>query len=297
MSTRIEYVSNKTDTPKISLGVAPYDTTIAPLVSSLSGVDIQGNLKTKNISATFINARDLLFSTLENPALTGVKEALESLLYVQPEILSFTINGQSQQVYEIGQSVNNLLVQWTTNKANSESITSLTLTYPNLSAQTLSKTATQTTDLSTYSVIDLSTGVTQVTRTWSFQFVDWKGTTTNKNAAAIWRPRMYLGKTPNLNLTDANIKTLVTQGSAVSDLVNSRTGLGTRQFTFAGDYYFFAYPQRFDAAPLIRINNNNSTNFVQTTYSGFINNAGGVDDYYVYYSTNRLFGTFQLQIV
>jgi hypothetical protein len=102
---------------------------------------------------------------------------------------------------------------------------------------------------------------------------------------------MYIGKSLRNNLENFEIRDL-----DVSGLVNSRTGLGTRQFTFANEYYVFAYPSRFGDTPLIKLNNINSTNFIQTSMSSFINNAGGTDDYYVYYSTNRLVGTFQIQI-
>lgn len=288
MSTRIEYVSNRTDTPEIALGVSPYDTTITPLASSLSGVEIIGNLKVKNLSANLIFSDEINFGSLERPSLTGVKEALDNFLYTDPAFEFVRINGSSSIVLEVGQSLNTPTITWKSNKQESSAITSFTLTRPNGATQTLGFTVTSYNDPSNYTVTN-----TTATSSWIVNLVDWKGGTASGSASVTWRYRVYFGVTSLDTLTDTQVKAL----TSTSQLATSRLGLGVKTLVPPNEYFYFAYPTSFGATSQVRVNGLNNNALTLQTINNFNNGVGGTDNYYVYRSNNKLTGTFQIEII
>jgi hypothetical protein len=155
MSTRFEYVSNRSDTPEIALGVAPYATTLTSLPSSLSGVDILGNLRVKDLSANLIFSDEINFGSLERPSLTGVKEALDNFLYTAPSFSFVRINGNSSVTLEVGQTLTTPVITWSSNKEEDRAITSFTLTRPNGATQTGDFSFKSFNDPSNYTITQL----------------------------------------------------------------------------------------------------------------------------------------------
>lgn len=289
MSTRFEYVSNRSDTPEISLGVAPYTTTITPLASSLSGVDILGNLRVKNLSATeLLYSKEINFGSLERPSLTGVKEALDSFLYVAPAFSFVRVNGSSSLTLEVGQTLSTPAITWDSNKVEDRAITSFTLTRPNGATQTGGFNFQSYNDPSNYTATN-----TEAVSTWNVSLIDWKGGTASSSASVAWRYRVYFGVTSLDTLTDAQVRTQAT----TSQLATSRTGLGTKTLVPSNQYFYFAYPQSFGTTAQIKVNNNNFTSLVQQTISNFNNGVGGTGNYYVYRSTNLLTASYQIEII
>lgn len=293
MSTRFEYVSNRSATPEISLGVAPYDTTITPLVSSLSGVEIIGNLKVKNLSANLIFSDEINFGSSERPSLTGVKEALDSFLYTSPAISFVRINGNSSVILEVGESLNAPVVTWNSNKEEEEAISSFTLTRPNGAIVTGDFSFKTYNDPSNYTVAQLPGSITQSSSSWNVSLVDWKGSTASSSASVTWRYRVYFGVTSLDTLTDTQVRTQAT----TSQLATSRTGLGVKTVTPSNQYFYFAYPLRFGTTSQIRVNGLNFNELTLQTINNFNNGVGGTDNYYVYRSTNKLTASYQIEII
>lgn len=293
MSTRFEYVSNRSDTPEISLGVAPYDTTITSLASSLSGVEIIGNLKVKNLSANLIFSDEINFGSLERPSLTGVKEALDDFLYTDPAFEFVRINGSSSIVLEVGQSLNTPTITWKSNKQESSAITSFTLTRPNGATQTLGFTVTSYNDPSNYNVTN-----TTATSSWNVSLVDWKGSTASGSASVTWRYRVYFGTTSQDNPNTSEVITRAqTANGGTSQLATSRTGLGVKTLVPSNQYFYFAYPTSFGATSQIKVNGLNFNELTLQTINNFNNGVGGTDNYYVYRSTNKLTASYQIEII
>ena len=295
MSTRIEYVSNRTDTPEIALGVSPYDTTITSLPSSLSGVEIVGNLKVKNLSANLIFSDEINFGSLERPSLTGVKEALDNFLYTDPAFQFVTLSSTSPSVnsssviLEVGVTLTTPTITWKSNKEEDSAITSFTLTRPNGATVTGGSSFKSYVETVNYTVTN-----TTATSSWIVSLVDWKGNTAPPGTASVsWRYRVYFGKTTLLTLTDAQVRAGVT----TSQLATTRTGLGIKTITLANEYFYFAYPQSFGITNAIRVNGLNNTSFTQTAIPTFNNGVGGTDSYFVYRNNNLFTGTLNIEII
>lgn len=295
MSTRFEYVSNRSDTPEIALGVAPYATTLTSLPSSLSGVDILGNLRVEDLSANLIFSDEINFGSLERPSLTGVKEALDSFLYTAPSFSFVRINGSSSITLEVGQTLTTPVITWSSNKEEDRAITSFTLTRPNGATQTGDFSFKSFNDPSNYTITQLpGSSTTQATSSWNVGLVDWKGGTASGSASVTWRYRVYFGVTSLDTLTDTQVRTQAT----TSQLATSRTGLGVKTLVPSDQYFYFAYPQRFNTTSQIRVNGLIFNALTLQTISNFNNGVGGTDNYYVYRSTNKLTApSYEIEII
>lgn len=304
MSTRIEYVSNRTDTPEIALGVSPYDTTITPLASSLSGVEIIGNLKVKNLSANLIFSDEINFGSLERPSLTGVKEALDNFLYTPPAFEFVRISSTSPSVnsssviLEVGVTLTAPTITWSSNKEEDSAITSFTLTRPN------GETVTGGSDFKSYpETVNYTVTNTTATSSWIVNLVDWKGASAPPSSASVsWRYRVYFGTTSQDNPNNSEVITRAQiANGGTSQLATSRTGLGVKTLVPTNQYFYFAYPTSFGATSQVRVNGLSFNELTLQTINNFNNGVGGTDNYYVYRSTNRLTASvavpYQIEII
>jgi|688.fasta_scaffold256064_2 hypothetical protein len=303
MSTRIEYVSNRTDTPEIALGVSPYDTTITSLPSSLSGVEIVGNLKVKNLSANLIFSDEINFGSLERPSLTGVKEALDNFLYTDPAFQFVTLSSTSPSVnsssviLEVGVTLTTPTITWKSNKEEDSAITSFTLTRPNGATVTGGSSFKSYVETVNYTVTN-----TTATSSWIVSLVDWKGGTASNSASVIWRYRVYFGTTSqdNPNNSEVITKAQIANGGT-SQLATSRTGLGVKTLVPTNQYFYFAYPTSFGATSQVRVNGLSFNELTLQTINNFTNDVGGTNNYYVYRSTNKLTASvavpYQIEII
>jgi len=241
-------------------------------------------------------SKELDFGSLERPSLTGVKAALNSFLYVNPGLSYVRINGASSQTLEVGQSLTAPVITWTSTKVEPQAVTQYRLTQPTTVQTTGNYTFSTFNDANVYSIAQLPGSDTQATSAWQVRVTDWANNEFTGTATAFWRYRAYFGVTDAATPTNAQILAGVTS-DANRPLATSRTGLGAKTVSPAGQYFYVAYPTRFGTTSTMRVNGLNFNDFTQQTIATFTNTQGGTDQYYVYRSNNLLTATYTLEII
>ena len=263
----------------------------------LSGFNVTGNVTVNgNISATkIIYSNELDFGSLERPSLRGIKQALNSFLYVNPALSYLRINGSSSQTLEVGQALSTPIITWTSNKVEPQAVSNYLLTLPNASSTLGTNTFTFSSfnDPNTYNITTIGGTATQQTSSWSVRVTDWAGAQATGIASANWIYRVYYGKVSQANPNSAQILA----GTEDSVLATSRLGLGAKTVTPSNQYFFVAYPQRFGTTSQLRVNGLNNTDLTQISIVSFTNAYGGTADYYVYRSNNLLTSTYTIEII
>jgi hypothetical protein len=275
----------------------------------LSGGQITGNLSVSsgfnvigdatingNVSATkTIYSNELDFGSLERPSLTGIKQALNSFLYVSPSLSYLRINGSSSQTLEVGQSLTSPVLTWTSNKIEPQAVSNYLLTLPNANFTFGTNTFTFSSfnDPNTYNITTIGGTATQQTSSWSVRVTDWAGAQSTSNVSANWRYRVYYGKTNQANPNSAQILA----STEDSTLATSRLGLGEKTVTPSNQYFFVAYPVRFGTTSQLKVNGLNNTDLTQISIVSFTNAYGGTADYYVYRSNSLLTSTYTIEII
>lgn len=248
---------------------------------------VTGNVSTQGL----IYSKELDFSSLERPSLTGIKEALDTFLYTPVAVSYVRLNGSSSQVFEVGQTFSPPTVTWISNKPEPQAITQFRLTLPNGAVSTGNRTYTSFNDPNTYVINLLPGSTTNAVSSWSVQATDWKGTVANGTATANWLYRMYFGSTASTVPSTAEIFA----GAEHNTLATTRTDLGTRTVSPNAKYFFVAYPKRFGATTMMVVNNLNFNDFTQTEIE-FQNSYGAVTEYYVYRSNNLLYTNYNIAV-
>lgn len=249
-----------------------------------------------DISATqVIFANELDFGSPERPSFTGIKQALNSFLYVSPALSYMRVNGSSSVILEVGQALVAPPITWTSNKVEAPAISGYRLTLPNGSVQagSLTYTFSSYSDPNTYDINTIPGTTTQATSSWTVTVTDWNNVSNTATATAYWRYRVYFGATNQTSPTD----TIVRTSADDSVLSQSRTGLGAKTITASNEYLYVAYPQRFGTTSALRVNGFNFTDFTQVDIATFTNSQGGTDSYYVYRSNNLLTGSYTVEII
>ena len=165
-------------------------------------------------------------------SVTNVDDALNKLIskvyYVAPQINSFTMT-PSTAVYEVGQTVNSLVFNWTTNK----DIISQTLTDCVLTDETV-RTATYNTPLS-------------ANKTFTLSINDGENTS-NKSLSIAFRHKFYWGNAALPNTFDSAF----ILGLPKSQFATGK--IGTYSMTLGTDEYgFLAYPVSFGTIEVVNI--------------------------------------------
>jgi hypothetical protein len=263
----------------------------------LSGFKATGDLTVVgDVSATdIIYSKELDFGSLERPSLTGVKQALDSFLYVPPAITSLSLNRTT--IVEMGSTFGpNINVTWDTNKVESQAIKNFGITLPTGSNTNQNNSNFKSyIDINTYTAITApgsnSTGVETLT-TWSVVATDWKNATATGTVSVRWRYPVYYGTIGSPNITNQN----VIDNAEHKPLATQRLNLGDYTVTPIGEYFYIAYPQRFGQTTKLLVENQPSTGFVETLIENFTNGSGAVANYWVYRSTNLLYNNLKIQI-
>lgn len=258
----------------------------------LSGaLSVTGNLSTRSI----VYSRELDFGSSERPSITGVKQYLNTLLYVAPALSYFRINGSSSVTLEVGQPLTTPAITWTSTKAEPQAITRYTLTLATgiSTVGTNSYTFSAYTDTNTYSLSTIGGSSTQATSSWQVRILDWSNAEATGTVTASWRYRVYYGATTQATPSAAHILA----GTDDSSLATSRLSLGVKTVSPNNEYIFVAYPQRFGTTSTLRVNGFSFTDMTQVSLSSFVNAYGGYDSYYVYRSNNLLTGSYTLEII
>lgn len=271
------------------------NTTIQPANEFVSGVmtptdKIQTSTLWNNLCA------DTPFNSLERPSLTGIKQALESFLYTPPSFSYIRINNNAALFLEVGQTLNQPTITWTSNKPDPRAVTEYRLTLPLGTVITNTSTFSSYNDPSSYTVGGIPGTATQQTSSWSVRVTDWTGAQATGTTTANWLFRAYYGVTSVAVPNSTNILNGVSSETN-RPLATSRLNLGGKNVSPSNQYFYVAYPTRFGPTTTLRVNGLNFTDFTQQVINNFTNAQGGIDTYYVYRSNNLLTASYTIEII
>jgi hypothetical protein len=203
-----------------------------------------------------------------NGSITNVQEALDSLLYITPDITNFTI---TPSIVEIGTVITNVTLNWNLNK-----------TFTSLSINNGVGAITPSLLTLALSGLSLSSNTT-------YTITGGDGTNTDSASAALnFRSRRWWGTSALDTFTGADILNLQN-----NELNTNRQQ--TRAINGGGNYIWFAFPTSF-GIPTYNVNGLPNTAFTRTTVS-HTNAAGNTQDYYVIRTNTIQNGTLTIQIL
>lgn len=235
---------------------------LVKVFGSANGTEIQiEDLSTGGGNQTVSDAELVAYENVGiDTEIDNVKEALDKLFskvyYVAPSITSFTM-APSTTVYEVGQTVNSLVFNWTTNK----DIASQTLTDCILTDETI-RTATYNTPLS-------------ANKTFTLSINDGENTS-NKSLSIAFRHKFYWG---NATLPDTFDSAFIL-GLPKSQFATGKTG--TYSMTLGTDEYgFLAYPVSFGTIEVVNIGGFD-TEVVDCGTIDFTNASGNTTAFKIY---------------
>jgi hypothetical protein len=259
--------------------------------SIANALTVNGNVSSSRV----IYSNELDFGSLERPSLTGIKQALNSFLYVSPALSYVRINGSPSQTLEVGQALTTPAITWNSNKVEPQAVSQYILTLGNGNISTGNFTFSSFNDPNTYNITTIGGTATQQTSSWSVRVTDWAGAQATGTASANWRYRAYFGVTSSATPNSTDILNGVTSETN-RPLATGRLGLGIKSVIPSNQYFYVAYPQRFGTTSTLKVNGLNFNDFTQQSIATFTNASGGTDSYYVYRSNNLLTATYDIEI-
>lgn len=200
-----------------------------------------------------------------NGAVVNVQEALDSLLYVNPAVSSFTNNIGT---VEKGSVITSVVLAWSFNKT----MASASINNGIGSVQgvtTIAHTAQNITTNRTYT-ITVNDGTNNASR----------------NTNVIFQNKRYHGTSANADLASFDILSL--QNSELSD-----SRLQTRTINGNGQYIYFAFPESF-GVPVFNVNGLVNTAFTSIIKS-FTNSKGHTENYRLVRMNTLQFGTLTIE--
>jgi hypothetical protein len=237
-------------------------------------LDVNGNIAASN---------EFIYNSTERPDLTGVKQALDELLYVNPLINSLTVTGGN--TLEVGQTLTTPNIAWSSNKT----LNSFVLTLPDGSTQSGSSTFLTYADSNSYTVTTSTSS-----RTWSVIGTDWKAATTSRSTTVNWLYKIYAGGILLSNPDSNDILTNTDQSS----FATNRTALGSKTYVMNNEYWFVAYPISFGTTSQLKVNGLNFTDLASVyTIVSFTNANEGTTDYYFYRTNNKITGSYTIEVL
>lgn len=206
------------------------------------------------MTANNATASAIAYTNPAYPSLDNVQEALDTLLYVPPQITSISNNVGT---VEIGQTITAVTLNWALNK---------TL----IVSQTWNNgIGSVPIDARTYSLTGLSL---TADKTYTLTVVDEKNTVSSSTYIQF-RNKRYWGVSANESLSNVDILAMNKEFST------SRSQSRVFDCT-GGKYFFFAWPSTF-GTPTFKINGLTNTAFIKTTQS-FTNASGYTTNYDVW---------------
>lgn len=203
-----------------------------------------------------------------NGPFNTVAEALDSLLYIAPDITNFSV---SPNIVEIGTTVSELTFSWNLNKI----FTSLSIN---------NGIGSVTPSLLTLDVEDLT-----LTSNTIFTITGGDGMNNDSASASLnFRSKRWWGTSPLSTLT----------GTDILNLQNSELATGrqqTRTINGGGNYIWFAFPTSF-GLPSFVVNGLPNTAFTLQTVS-HTNESGNTQNYYVIRTDTIQNGTLTIQVI
>ena len=233
-------------------------------VNYLNGTtsSVQSQLDAKAASSHQHVSGDVEYANSGYPSLDSVQAALDSLLYVSPNIASLTNNIGT---VEVGQTVNALTLNWSYNKTMTSASFNQGVGSIDPSLTSLSLTSLGLTSTTNYT---LTAGDGQETA--------------NRSTSALFRHKRHHGTSASASLDSSGILSLTNNQFATSRAQ-------TVSLNGNGQYLYFAYPVSFGQASF-RVNGLQNTDWIQSTVS-HTNGSGHTENYYVYRSSSVQNGT------
>lgn len=228
------------------------------------------NILTNDLNADSLHFHNATAIVYDNVTYPTVDDALDSLLYVTPNITSFTNNVGS---VEIGSTVTSTTLTWTIDE--SADLTDQTL---NQSIGSVGTVVRQYIHSDSYTT----------DRTYTLTITDGVNPD-NASTSIYFRHKRYWGTNANTSLNDAQIIALS------SELSTSRSM--SKSITSAAAYIYFAWPSSWDSSPpaTFTVNGLNNTAWTYVTRN-FINASGYTEEYRIYKSDNLLTGSYDIVV-
>lgn len=238
------------------------------------------NKLTNDLSADGLHFHNATAIVYDNATYPTVDAALDNLLYVAPNIASFT---HDQSVIEIGNDVTVTNLSW------SVTLGSAALTSQSLN-QGIGEVGTAATSYEHTDTYGESTGLTNSndSRTYTLTVTD--GTTPdNANAIVYFRHKRYWGTSTNTSLTDGQIIALSKEFGTSRSM--------SKTISPSGEYIYFAWPASWDSSPpaTFTVNGLNNTAWTLVTRD-FDNASGWTESYRIYRSDNLLTGSYDIVV-
>lgn len=197
-----------------------------------------------------------------HPTYTTVKDALDYLLYMQPEITSFSNNINT---VEIGSTVSNVLLSWAVNKT----MASLNINNGVGAIAIVSDTSKQLSGLSLTS-----------NTSWTLTATDDEGTSVTKTTGITFLNKRYWGVSASASLTTS--AQIIALGSEFGSNYNMSKTLDAT----GGKYLYFAVPSSFGlTVNNFKVGGLSNSDWVKTTIS-FTNASGYTTNYDIFRSGN-----------
>ena len=217
-------------------------------------------------------ADDISYQNSKYSSWTNVKKALDGIIakvdYIKPEITSFTSTAQA--VYEVGETVSNIVFNWTTNK----DITTQTLTDCTINAD--SRTATYTNDITSNKTFTLTIGDGQ--------------NTASKNISISFRNKIYYGSAS----IPSSFDSAFILGLSNKQFATGKNGTYTVNVA-NNEYGFLAFPSSFGNISSVYIGGFD-TEVVNCGTISFTNASGGTTNYNIYRTGRDGLGTIKMEI-
>ena len=217
-------------------------------------------------------ADDISYQNSKYSSWTNVKKALDGIIakvdYIKPEITSFTSTAQA--VYEVGETVSNIVFNWTTNK----DITTQTLTDCTINAD--SRTATYTNDINSNKTFTLTIGDGQ--------------NTASKNISISFRNKIYYGSAT----IPSSFDSAFILGLSNKQFATGKNGTYTVNVA-NNEYGFLAFPSSFGNISSVYIGGFD-IEVVNCGTISFTNASGGTTNYNIYRTGREGLGTIKMEI-
>ena len=234
------------------------------------------NANTLNVNSISISGGNMDASTISysHPTYTNIEDALNTLLYIAPDISAMSISINSYTGYkegnilEQGSEVTDLDINWTLNKSLNGGSPTATLNQSIGSVTTLKGPNVENYNVTFTSNKTFTLSVSEIDPDSNTQ-------TDSRNSSVSFRWKAYWGVSSSPSLNNSDVLSLGNEA-----LLNNNN----RSFTLSpsAQYIYFVSPQSFGTASFVV--GGLSVTFNQLSLNSFINSSNGTTNYYVYRS-------------
>lgn len=275
-------------------------TNLSALSSTFVTIDVV-NYELSGFSVTgTISADEYKYGSQERPSFYGIKQALDSFLYVFPALTATQINGQDSAVFEVGTTLSNAqkTITYDSNKVEKVAITNYSVVRPAGRGTVNRGTATSYVEAGSVDCGTMNNSIFQVVSTWTVNATDWKGNVGSRSCNVIFRYKVYYGAYAG-NINDLQTSSVILNNDQFEEFSVNREALGVRTVDAgSGKYIYVAYPAVYGTISQMRLNGleNSAITRVGNSAINFTNASGGTGLYNVYIFNNVLFGNNTVEL-